>query len=163
MTEKERNGTTSTSGASAPPYPTASFGQQQQQQPYEYGTFQGVAYYTRPPTQPVVGFPQPAPPPGATVASNYYAHGYHTVPGYAIAEGRPLREPSTLCCGIGIGWVLFIAGFFLAGIPWYVGALILVCGRLDYREKAGYVACMVATILAMLAILFGLTSDNDFW
>ncbi|XP_048491051.1 60S ribosomal protein L18a-like protein isoform X2 [Beta vulgaris subsp. vulgaris] len=82
---------------------------------------------------------------------------------YAIAEGRPLREPSTLCCGIGIGWVLFIAGFFLAGIPWYVGALILVCGRLDYREKAGYVACMVATILAMLAILFGLTSDNDFW
>jgi hypothetical protein len=39
----------------------------------------------------------------------------------------------------------FIAGFFLAAIPWYVGAFILICVRVhDYREKPGYVACTIA-------------------
>ena len=38
----------------------------------------------------------------------------------------------------------FIVGFFLAAIPWYVGAFILLCVRVDYREKPGYVACTIA-------------------
>lgn len=38
----------------------------------------------------------------------------------------------------------FIVGFFLGAIPWYVGAFLLCCSRVDYREKPGYVACVAA-------------------
>lgn len=49
-----------------------------EEQPPQYGTFQGVANYP----QPVIGFPQPVPPPGATNAPpHFYAHGYQAVPG----------------------------------------------------------------------------------
>ena len=42
----------------------------------------------------------------------------------------------------------FIIGFFLAAIPWYVGAFVLICVRVhDYREKPGYVACTIAVSL----------------
>ncbi|KAL9253208.1 Large ribosomal subunit protein eL20z-like protein [Drosera capensis] len=136
-------------------------------QHHEYGTFQGVAYYTQPPPQgppqphPAFGIPQPAPPPGAApLATPYvYPHGYQTVPGYTVAEGTPIRLPRLPCCGLGMGWFLFIAGFFLAFIPWYVGALVLICGRVDYREKPGLVACTVAAILATIAITFGVRED----
>ncbi|KAL2943417.1 Selenocysteine insertion sequence-binding protein 2-like [Bienertia sinuspersici] len=41
----------------------------------EYGTFQGV------PSSPAMGFPHPAPPPGAMDPStNYYTRGYQAVP-----------------------------------------------------------------------------------
>lgn len=49
-----------------------------EEQPPQYGTFQGVVNYS----QPVIGFPQPVPPPGATDAPpHFYAHGYQAVPG----------------------------------------------------------------------------------
>ncbi|CAI9784304.1 unnamed protein product [Fraxinus pennsylvanica] len=130
-------------------------------QPPQYGTFQGVANH---PPPAVIGFPQPVPPPGATGGppppSQYYAHGYQAVPGYAIAEGRPVRQRRLPCCGIGIGWFLFIIGFFLAAIPWYVAALLLFCSRIDPREKPGYVASTIAAILATVAIIFGLTKTD---
>ncbi|XP_057508083.1 60S ribosomal protein L18a-like protein [Actinidia eriantha] len=131
---------------------------QPEEQP-QYGTFQGVANY---PAQPVIGFPQPVPPPGATDSSaQYYAHGYQAVPGYAVAEGRPVREGRLPCCGIGFGWFLFIIGFFLAAIPWYVGAIILLCVRsVDYREKPGYIACTIAAVLAAIAVIFGVTKAD---
>ncbi|XAR56398.1 hypothetical protein NMG60_11036870 [Bertholletia excelsa] len=120
----------------------------------QYGTFQGA----------VVGFPQPVPPPGATEypgpppPHQHYAHGYQTVPGYAVAEGTPVRQRRLPCCGCGIGWFLFIIGFFLAAIPWYVGAIILLCVRtVDYREKPGYIACTIAAVIATIAIIIGAT------
>ncbi|CAA0815905.1 Ribosomal protein L18ae family [Striga hermonthica] len=130
------------------------------EQPYPppYGTFQGVANHP-PPT--AIGFPQPVPPPGVSGGpppSQYYAHGYQAVPVYTVAEGRPVRERRLPCCGIGIGWLLFIIGFFLAAIPWYFAALLLLCSRIDPREKPGYVACAIAAVLATIAIVFGLTS-----
>ncbi|KAG7955328.1 hypothetical protein I3843_11G065600 [Carya illinoinensis] len=86
--------------------------QHQQFEP-QYGTFQGVPNYPPPPPPPVIGLPQPAPPPGAFQPSappsyppQYYAHGYQSVPGYAIAEGTPVRERRLPCCGIGVGWFL---------------------------------------------------------
>ncbi|CAA2939499.1 60S ribosomal L18a [Olea europaea subsp. europaea] len=134
---------------------------QDQPPPPQYGTFQGVANH---PAPPAIGFPQPVPPPGATGAppppSQYYAHAYHAVPGYAVAEGRPVRQHRLPCCGIGIGWFLFIIGFFLAAIPWYVAALLLFCSRIDPREKPGYVASTIAAILATVAIIFGLTNTD---
>ncbi|KAF2323949.1 hypothetical protein GH714_004383 [Hevea brasiliensis] len=121
----------------------------QQQQPPQYGTFQGVANYPPPPPphhQPVIGFPQPAPPPGATEPSaspppqdpSYYAHGYQTVTGYAVAEGRPVRERRLPCCGIGVGWFL-----------------------IDPREKPGYIACTIAAVVATVAIILGATKGAD--
>lgn len=138
--------------------------EEQQQPPHpspQYGTFQGVANY---PPQPVIGFPQPVPPPGITgspAPAQPYSHGYQAVTGYAVAEGRPvIREHRLPCCGIGLGWFLFIIGFFLAAFPWYLGAFILLCARFDHREKPGYVACMIAAILGTFALVFGLTKND---
>ncbi|KAJ9672726.1 hypothetical protein PVL29_026080 [Vitis rotundifolia] len=117
-----------------------------------YGTFQGVPTYSQPPA---IGFPQPVPPPGAAEPSappppppQYYAQGYQAVPGYAVAEGTPVRQRRLPCCGIGLGWFLFIIGFFLAAVPWYVGFFLLICARVDYREKPGYIACTIAMFSA---------------
>ncbi|KAF8408905.1 hypothetical protein HHK36_004975 [Tetracentron sinense] len=131
------------------------------QHQHHYGTFQGVPISS----QPAIGFPQPIPPPGATAPPipppHYHAHGYQGVPGYAIAEGQPIRERRLPCCGIGMGWFLFIIGFFLAAIPWYVAAFILLCARIDYREKPGYIACTIAAILAAVAVILGVTKGAD--
>ncbi|KAK1422827.1 hypothetical protein QVD17_18116 [Tagetes erecta] len=148
---------------SAPPQPSPS---------YYYGTFQGVAnhppYPPPPPTyQPSVGFPQPVPPPYNARINHpqYYAHGYQTVPGIVIAPGTPVvidRRP-LCCCGCGIGWFLFISGFFFGAIPWYIGAFILLFARVDYREKAGLVACTIAAFLALIAIGLGVQSVKYGW
>ncbi|KAK4347355.1 hypothetical protein RND71_033694 [Anisodus tanguticus] len=134
---------------------------------YYYGTFQGVANHPPPPpsqSQPVVGFPQPIPPPGASGAPpHYYPHGYQTTHGYAVAEGRPVREHRLPCCGMGIGWFLFICGFFLGTIPWYVGAFLLLCVRIDYREKPGLIACTLGAMLALIAVTFGVTKATHSW
>ncbi|KAJ8755687.1 hypothetical protein K2173_022616 [Erythroxylum novogranatense] len=139
---------------------------------HQYGTFQGVANYP-PPQSPVIGFPQPAPPPGAAQPSapppppgqfpNYYAQGYQTVPGYAVAEGTPARQRRLPCCGIGVGWFMFIIGFFLGAIPWYVGLFVLLCARVDPREKPGYIACTIAAVLATIAIIIGATRGAHDW
>ncbi|KAI4323115.1 hypothetical protein L6164_022746 [Bauhinia variegata] len=140
-------------------------------QPYpppQYGTFQGASTYPPPPPvpQPAMGFPHPVPPPGATEASApppppYY--GCQAVQGYPVAEGRPVRERRLPCCGLGCGWCLFILGFFLAAIPWYVGAIIVLCSRIDPREKPGYIACAIAAVLATIAIILGVTKGADDW
>ncbi|KAF7836586.1 60S ribosomal protein L18a-like protein [Senna tora] len=85
------------------------------------------------------------------------------VSGYAIAEGRPVRERRLPCCGLGCGWCLFIIGFFLVAIPWYLGAMIMLCSRIDYREKPGYIACTIAAVLATIAIIIGATKGADDW
>lgn len=38
----------------------------------------------------------------------------------------------------------FVAGFFFASIPWYVGAFILLFVAQDHREKPGLIACSIA-------------------
>jgi len=130
------------------------------EQPPQYGTFQGAANY---PQQPAIGFPQPVPPPGVSgpspmPPSQHYAHGYQAVPGYAVPKGT--RERRLPCCGIGMGWFLFIVGFFLAAIPWYVAVFILLCARIDHREKPGYIACTIAGVLAIVAIILGVTESE---
>ena len=47
----------------------------------QYGTFQGV------PSSPAMGFPQPAPPPGAMdLPPDYYTRGYQAVPGVCFSS-----------------------------------------------------------------------------
>ncbi|KAK4796964.1 hypothetical protein SAY86_029290 [Trapa natans] len=133
------------------------------------GVFQGVANYPPPsqppPPPPALGFPRPAPPPAVTQPSVSHPppdYGYGTVPGYAVAEGTPVtvRQQRLPCCGLGCGWCLFIIGFFLGAIPWYVGVLILLCSPVDPREKPGYIACTIAAIVATVAIVVGATSRH---
>ncbi|GJM93637.1 hypothetical protein PR202_ga10208 [Eleusine coracana subsp. coracana] len=144
-------------------YPPSAPPQPEHQQ---YGTF-GPPSASGEFQQPAVGFPEQARPPGFqyyptpppssyavypprpqtySAAPTYYAHGYQAVQGYIpVVEGRPVRMRRLPCCGLGMGWLLFIIGFFLAAIPWYVGAFVLICVRVhDHREKPGYVACTIA-------------------
>ncbi|XP_038998593.1 60S ribosomal protein L18a-like protein, partial [Hibiscus syriacus] len=111
-----------------------------QQQQNQYGTFQGMANYPPRPPRPnqhhqqhrgQMGFPQLSPP--TSTPPQYYPRGYQTVPGYVVDGGGP--ENSLPRCGLGVGWFLFIIGFFLGAIPWYIGVVILACSPIDYREK----------------------------
>ncbi|KAF7141451.1 hypothetical protein RHSIM_Rhsim06G0187000 [Rhododendron simsii] len=113
----------------------------------------GVANY---PPQSAIGLPQPISPSAPPVPPQFYTHGFQAgqgnliccgaCPGYPVSEGIQivkLHDPLP-CCGIGIGWLLFILGFFASVIPWYVGAIILLCHKgYDKREKPGLIACAI--------------------
>lgn len=71
----------------------------------------------------------------------------------AVQEGIPVGVPRLPFCGIGVGWALFIAGFFLAAIPWYIGLFILLFVAQDYREKPGLVACTIAAALVAMPFI----------
>ncbi|KAL0696539.1 hypothetical protein Bca4012_063719 [Brassica carinata] len=81
--------------------------------------------------------------------------------GYAVDEGRLVRQERLPCCGIGIGWFLFITGFLLGSVPWYIGIFILVCAKINPREKPGYIACAIAAVLATIAIVFGFMGGRE--
>uniref|UniRef100_A0ACD5VFQ3 Uncharacterized protein n=1 Tax=Avena sativa TaxID=4498 RepID=A0ACD5VFQ3_AVESA len=66
---------------------------------------------------------------------------------------RGQRYDRLPCCGLGIGWVLFIIGFFLGAIPWYAGAIMLCFYRGDHREKPGLIACAVAAVIGTILII----------
>ncbi|TVU23198.1 hypothetical protein EJB05_30233 [Eragrostis curvula] len=123
----------------------------------DYGTFQGPPSYP-PPRPPPIGFPQPVPPPGLSSARQRAA--YQAIPSAQDYEAgvRGNSHDRLPCCGIGFGWFLFILGFFLGAIPWYVGAFLLWCSRVDYREKPGYVACTIAAVLTTIAVIIGATA-----
>ncbi|XP_013584014.1 60S ribosomal protein L18a-like protein isoform X2 [Brassica napus] len=129
-----------------------------QQQQYYYGTFQGVANYPPPappplPHQPIVTSPLLPP-----------VHGYQTLQEYTVVEVRPVREHDVPCCGFGMGWFLFIMGFLFGGIPWYLGAVIILFTSVDHREKAGYVACSVASVVYLIAVMLGMAGNiNIIW
>ncbi|CAH8391078.1 unnamed protein product [Eruca vesicaria subsp. sativa] len=129
---------------------------------HQYGTFQSVVNYPPPPHQnyhPVTGFP------GVYGSSApHFPHGYQTVPVYGVAEGRPLivRQRRLPFCGIGLGWFLFVAGFFLGAIPWYVGMVIMMDGRrVDHREKPGYIACTIAAALATITLILSFSKGAE--
>ncbi|KAJ1282374.1 hypothetical protein BS78_03G047200 [Paspalum vaginatum] len=125
------------------------------------GTFQGPPSYP-PPRPPPLGFPQPVPPPGLSGAHPRGGYHYQAVPAQDYEVRVHGHSHDRLpCCGIGFGWFLFIIGFFLGAIPWYVGALMLWCSRVDNREKPGYVACTVAAILATIAVIIGATAGAN--
>ncbi|KAF8100332.1 hypothetical protein N665_0227s0064 [Sinapis alba] len=95
--------------------------------------------------QPPAGYPQPAQP---------YVSGY-AVNGLTEQERLP-------CCGIGIGWLLFILGFFLGSIPWYIGFFLLLCSR-DPREKPGYIACTIGAVITTGFVVFGAIRGSGIW
>jgi len=101
-----------------------------------YGTFQGNQ-----------GMPQPVPP-------SYNQGGYsQSVPGYPIEDNphrRTYDSDPLPFCGLGFGWFLFILGFFIASVPWYVGAFIFFCLSYDHRETTGLTACAIAALVFMI-------------
>ncbi|XP_078438593.1 large ribosomal subunit protein eL20z-like [Wolffia australiana] len=125
--------------------------------PPAYGTFQrqiGPSSY--PTAPPVIGYPQPGVISSSSADPILFSRGYQNVPG--TIQGHPVIEPRLPCFGIGLGWFLFIVGFFLAAIPWYIGAFLYFCSAVDRREKAGYVACSIAAALALVAVIIGATA-----
>ncbi|XP_033137283.1 60S ribosomal protein L18a-like protein isoform X2 [Brassica rapa] len=146
-----------------------------QQQQYYYGTFQGVANYPPPapppqllplPQQPIATSPLLPPVHGYQNLQGHgggggfvnYAQGYPLVP---LVEVRPVREHDVPvpCCGFGMGWFLFIMGFLFGGIPWYLGAVIILFTSVDHREKAGYVACSIASVVYLIAVMLGMAGN----
>jgi hypothetical protein len=41
----------------------------------------------------------------------------------------------------------FILGFFIASVPWYVGAFVFFCLSYDPRESTGLTACAIAVLV----------------
>ncbi|KAG2315731.1 hypothetical protein Bca4012_066532 [Brassica carinata] len=105
---------------------------------------EGVSNYPQQ-QQPPAGYPQPAQP---------YVSGY-VVNGVTEEQRLP-------CCGIGIGWLLFILGFFLGSIPWYIGFFLLLCSR-NPREKPGYIACTIGAVIATGFVVFGAIRGSGVW
>ncbi|KAL6570550.1 hypothetical protein OROGR_000100 [Orobanche gracilis] len=130
--------------------------------PMPYGTFQGVANH--PPTT-TICLPQPVAPPGVSGAPpfpQYYTHGYQAVPEYIfilLQKEDLYGSVASRAVALGLAGFLFIIGFFLAAIPWYVAAFLLLCSRIDPREKPvsrirGFHYC--SAVLASVAVIFGL-------
>ncbi|XP_010501981.1 PREDICTED: 60S ribosomal protein L18a-like protein [Camelina sativa] len=112
--------------------------------------YQGVSNYPPPPQQqpPAAGFPQPAQP---------------YVQGYAVNGGMTTAQHDRLpCCGIGVGWVLFILGFFFGTIPWYIGFFLLLFSR-NIRERPGYIACAIGSVVATIIIVIGAVRGSGVW
>ncbi|PVH47293.1 hypothetical protein PAHAL_4G030400 [Panicum hallii] len=86
-----------------------------------------------------------------------------TVQQQIFVEGVPVQEPPLPFCGIGIGWFLFLLGFFLAAIPWYAGAFLLFFVALDHREKPGLIACTVVGIFALVPLILNGIRMHPFW
>ncbi|KFK35719.1 hypothetical protein AALP_AA4G028100 [Arabis alpina] len=138
--------------------------------PSSYGTFQGGPTYPPPPhptsNHLVAGFPHPTSPRGATnydLSVHQYIQEHQNVPGYPVAEEGPVREEPLPCFGIGIGWFLFIIGFPFGSIPWYIALYLIVCAKINPREKPGYIACSLAAVLATMVIVYGAIKGRGAW
>lgn len=80
--------------------------------------------------------------------------------GYAV---NGVTEHDRLpCCGIGIGWLLFILGFFFGAIPWYIGFFLFLFSR-NPREKPGYIACAIGAVIATIFIVIGAVRGSGAW
>nr|GLL34621.1 uncharacterized protein LOC109155761 isoform X1 [Ipomoea trifida] len=79
----------------------------------------------------------------------------HAIPDSAYdAAEKTVREDRLPCCGCGYGWFMFLIGFFLATIPWYIAAFILICGEVHRRERPGYIACTIAALCVTVAFTY---------
>jgi len=120
----------------------------------------GVENYLPPPSAPYYSSAPPPPP-------QFYAHGYQAGPGYPVAEGKPVGsgyDHPLPCFGIGIGWLLFILGFFLGVIPWYIGAVMLCCMKdHDKREKSGFIACAIIAVFGtiLIIVVLAIVANNN--
>ncbi|CAI0440808.1 unnamed protein product [Linum tenue] len=114
---------------------SSGFGMQIDQQQ----SFQGVSVVTEP----------------YAAASHHHPHPHpHQLPvtGHHVVVQR--GSSALPCCGIGLGWFLFILGFILGAIPWYAGACVFLCAKYDSRERIGLIACSVLVSLCFIRFLF---------
>jgi len=83
--------------------------------------------------------------------------------GYRKMSAAEIVQPRLPFFGVGVGWVLFLLGFFLAAIPWYIGAFLLFFVALDHREKSGLIACTIAGIFALVPFTLNGIRMHPFW
>jgi len=101
-------------------------------------------YYTTTPVEGIpvgVGPPPPWQPPPHQQQASYYP---------SPAGGGVTQEP--LLCGIGLMWLLFIAGFFFWPL-WFVALCFYGRVKRDGRERAGYIANVTAAMVLTLMIV----------
>lgn len=55
----------------------------------------------------------------------------------------------------------FITGFLLGSVPWYIGVFILVCAKINPREKPGYIACAIAVSLPLYIVHYKIQSSES--
>eukprot|EP01023_Acetabularia_acetabulum_P034208 TRINITY_DN32126_c0_g1_i1.p3 TRINITY_DN32126_c0_g1~~TRINITY_DN32126_c0_g1_i1.p3 ORF type:complete len:171 (-),score=36.49 TRINITY_DN32126_c0_g1_i1:311-823(-) len=93
----------------------------------------------------VSGYPVTPPVPGQV------ANGQCAQPVYPAQE---VDEP--LPCGCGLMWTIFLVGFMIGGIfTWWIGVCIGVfVSRQDAREKAGFIANLIAASVGTAIFLF---------
>jgi hypothetical protein len=108
----------------------------------DYGTFQS-------------GVPQPVPPslsPHNRSLSGYLLRSRSTPLREIYNRNRHTWDTHPLpFCGLGFGRFLFILGFFLLSIPWFVGMFILFCIEFeDPRELEGLTLCAIAALFFLL-------------
>ncbi|XP_047308234.1 60S ribosomal protein L18a-like protein [Impatiens glandulifera] len=154
MTSDKTRGVTSIDNPPPPPPP-----------PYDPVTFQGVANYYNPPQSSSHVSIDLSPPPhvaAGNLSPYYNSLGYQSIPDYIVDEARYQPQHPLPCCGLGIGWLLFLLGFFFGAIPWYIGTFMLICINVDNREKPGLIACFIAVIIAVFLITFIITIANQF-
>ncbi|XP_006656069.2 60S ribosomal protein L18a-like protein isoform X2 [Oryza brachyantha] len=125
---------------------------------HHYGTFSPPP----PPQQQPVGAASSLPFPAGCAAQGVVAFPC-TVQQQVLVERLPFREPPLPFCGAGVGWTLFLLGFFLAAMPWYAGAFILFFIALDHREKPGLIACTIAGIVAIVPFILNGIRMHPFW
>jgi hypothetical protein len=89
---------------------------------------------------------------GVPLSGNYsYYQGDHHERHHRRRCCHHRQDPNGLpFCGLGYGWFLFLLGFVLIGVPWYVGTFIFCCLTHDYRERSGLAACAIAAIVVLL-------------
>jgi hypothetical protein len=121
------------------------------------GTYQGAPNPNYPPQQGAPNYP-PQPATAPYQGAPYYPP--QPAPGYPVSEAR--EHDRLPCCGCGYGWLLFILGFFLGIIPWYVGVILLICDRnKDKREKPGYIACAIMAVIGTVLVVVSVTTTRS--
>ncbi|RZB82208.1 60S ribosomal protein L18a-like protein [Glycine soja] len=111
--------------------------------PY-YVTFQGVANH----------FPPQHQHPQSPSANYYQRQGYHVVPVVIVIFYDDIND----CNFIYIA--RFIIGWFIGGVPWYVGTFILMFVQMDCREVPGLIACTVASFVTVIVVALGITQGD---
>ncbi|CAN0899874.1 60S ribosomal protein L18a-like protein [Linum grandiflorum] len=84
------------------------------------------------------------------------------VPSIVLDHDEHPQEPSSVqlpCCGIGIGWSLFMLGFIFPFV--WIGGGLLLCTKYNRQEKPGYIACSVLVgILVSFPLILLLTQRS---
>nr|POE71583.1 60s ribosomal protein l18a-like protein [Quercus suber] len=107
--------------------------------------------------EPTMATSSPTPHEEAVQIEQIPAEDIEPVEAFRRSRSPPTHAPD---CGIGDGKIRHVGAYgqkqkrSLNGL---LGTFILLCARVDYREKLGYIACTIASTLVVIAVMLGVT------